>query len=152
MKKLDISGSMGVAVFLASKSLERFAEIEMKNRLGLTPSQWKTILALNLNNGLTQKDLAERLFMDGSTLVPIIDKMERNGLVQRRSDPNDRRNNRIFLTKKSESVADFIIDIIENIKKIALKGVSQDEIKSTRIILNKITENSDKAVAKVKSK
>ncbi|TLX82131.1 MAG: MarR family transcriptional regulator, partial [Thaumarchaeota archaeon] len=90
MRKLDLSDSLGMLVFLTSKSLERLAEAEMKKRLGLTSSQWKIIMALNLSDGLSQKELAEKIYVDGSTLVPIIDKMELDGLVERRQDPNDR--------------------------------------------------------------
>ena len=53
MRKLDVANSLGMQVILTSKSLERLAEVEMKNRLSLTGSQWKIILALNLSDGLS---------------------------------------------------------------------------------------------------
>ena len=68
MRKLDISDSLSMQVFLTSKSLERLAEAEMKTKLGLTGSNWKIILALNLNDGLSQKELAEKIYVDGSNL------------------------------------------------------------------------------------
>src|SRR5713226_1574481 len=143
MPKLDLSDSLGMLVFLTSKSLERLVEAEMKKRLGLTGSKWKIILALNLSDDLSQKELAEKIYVDGSTLVPIIDKMERDGLVQRKQDPNDRRNNRIFLTKKSESIVNSIIEIILELRKIIYKGLSQEELESTKKILKKIFESAD---------
>jgi len=150
MRKLDVTNSLGMQVILTSKSLERLAEVEMKNRLSLTGSQWKIILALNLSDGLSQKELAEKIYVDGSTLVPIMDKMEREELVERRPDPKDRRNNRIFLTKKSESVVDSIIEIILQVRKLAYKGLSQEELESARAILKKIMDNADSVTNKVK--
>jgi len=150
MRILDVANSLGMQVILTSKSLERLAEVEMKNRLSLTGSQWKIILALNLSDGLSQKELAEKIYVDGSTLVPIMDKMEREELVERRPDPKDRRNNRIFLTKKSESVVDSIIEIILQVRKLAYKGLSQEELESARAILKKIMDNADSVTNKVK--
>ena len=143
MRKLDLSDSLGMLVFLTSKSLERLAEAEMKKRLGFTSSQWKIIMALNLSDGLSQKELAEKIYVDGSTLVPIIDKMELDGLVERRQDPNDRRNNRIFLTKKSGSVVDSIIEIILELRKIIYNELSQEELESAKKTMKKIIDNAD---------
>ncbi|MEO9277897.1 MAG: MarR family transcriptional regulator [Nitrososphaera sp.] len=146
MQKLDLNESLGMALILATKSLERLADAKMKTELGLTSSQWKIILALNFIEGQTQKEIAEKIYSDSSTLVPIIDKMVQNGLVERRVDPNDRRNNRIYLTKKAGNVVDAIVDIVINMRKIAYKGITNDELKLVRTILDKITANSENAI------
>ena len=146
MRKLDVENSPGTLIFLASKAMERLAEIEMKKRLGLTSSQWKVIMALSLSEGLSQKELAEKIYVDGSTLVPVIDKMEQNSLVERRPDPKDRRNNRIFLTKKSEATVDSITDVALELRKIIYKGLSQEKLESVNAVLRTIINNSSKAI------
>jgi len=151
MRKLDLNDSIGMLIFLASKSQERLAELEMKKQLGLTPAHWKVILALNILDGLTQKDLADRIYVDGSTLVPVIDKMEQNGLVERRADAKDRRINRIFLTKKSESTVDSIILIVLQLRKMMYKGISEGEINSAKKILATMIKNSDTIIRELKS-
>jgi MarR family transcriptional regulator for hemolysin len=138
-------------IALASKSQERLADLEMRKQLGLTPAHWRVILALNISDGLTQKELADKIYVDGSTLVPVIDKMEQNGLVERRADPNDRRMNRIFLTKKSESTVDSIILIVLQLRKMIYRGISGDEINSTRKILATMIKNSDTIINELKS-
>ena len=150
MRKLDLSESVGTLIALAAKSQERLAEIEMRKQLGLTPAQWKVILVLNIMDGLTQKEIAEKINIDGSTLVPVIDKMEQAGLVERRADPKDRRNNRIYLTKKSESTVDSIIAIILQLRKIIYHGISEDEINATRNVLKLLIKNSDGASSQIK--
>lgn len=148
MRKLDIKESIGTLILLASKTIERAAEYEIKNKLGLTSSQWKVILALNLFDGLSQRELADKIYVDSSTLVPIIDKMETIGLIERRSDPKDRRHNRLFLTKKSESTVDSIIKIIIQLRKDLYKGISHDDQESMRLHLKRIIENANKMLPK----
>ncbi|WP_101478024.1 MarR family winged helix-turn-helix transcriptional regulator [Candidatus Nitrosotalea bavarica] len=151
MRKLDLNDSIGMLIALASKSQERLADLEMRKQLGLTPAHWRVILALNISDGLTQKELADKIYVDGSTLVPVIDKMEQNGLVERRADPNDRRMNRIFLTKKSESTVDSITLIVLQLRKMIYRGISGDEINSTRKILATMIKNSDTIINELKS-
>jgi MarR family transcriptional regulator, transcriptional regulator for hemolysin len=151
MRKLDITNSLAMSIFLAAKSQERLAELEMKKQLGLTPSQWKIILALNISDGLTQKELADKIYVDGSTLVPILDKMEQNGLIERKADSKDRRINRIFLTSKSESTVDSIILIVLQLRKMIYRGLSENEINSARKILDVMTKNSDELISAFKT-
>ncbi len=150
MRKLDLSESVGTLIALAAKSQERLAEMEMKKQLGLTPAQWKIILVLNLMDGLTQKEIAEKINIDGSTLVPVIDRMEQSGLVERRADSKDRRNNRIYLTKKSESTVDSIIQTIFQLRKIIYRGVSENEINTIQNVLKILIKNSDDAASQMK--
>jgi len=151
MRKLDLKDSIGTLIFVTSKAMERAAEYEMKKKLGLTSSRWKIILALNLFSGISQKELAEKIYIDASTIVPIIDKMERGRLVERKPDPKDRRNNRIFLTKKSESIVDPIIEIIIELRKKIYKGISQGEQELLRTMLKKIIDNADNVAKKTKN-
>ncbi len=144
MRKLDIKDSIGTMIILTSKSLERAAESEIKKKLGLTSSHWKIILALNLFDGLSQKELADKIYVDGSTLVPVIDTMEKKGLIERRPDQKDRRHNRLFLTKKSTSTVDSIIEIIIQLRKNLYKGISHSDQESMRPHLQKIMDNANK--------
>ncbi|HYL65586.1 MAG TPA: MarR family transcriptional regulator [Nitrosopumilaceae archaeon] len=148
MKKIDFENSLGLAIKNASKSLERTLDVELRGQYGLSGGQWKVILVLSIQNGISQKDLAERIFVDSTTLVPIIDGMEKKGLVERRTDPKDRRNNNIFLTTKSESLVDPIIEIILHMRKIFFKNISENDLEFTRNILKKITINADSYITK----
>jgi len=152
MKKIDFENSLGLAIKNASKSLERAVDAELRGQYGLSGGQWKVILSLSIKNGLSQKDLAERIFVDSTTLVPIIDAMEKKGLVERRTDPKDRRNNNVFLTAKSESFVDSIIDIVLRMRKIFFKNISENDLEFTKNILKKITVNADSYFAKNEGK
>jgi len=152
MKKIDFENSLGMAIKNSSKILEKALDVEVRGLYGLSSSQWKVIIALSIQNGTSQRDLAERIFIDSTTLVPIIDSMEKKGLVERRTDPKDRRNNNIFLTAKSESLVDPIIECIFRLRKIVYKNIPEKDVEFARDILNKITENAESYIAKNEGK
>jgi MarR family transcriptional regulator for hemolysin len=152
MKKIDFENSVGMAIKNASKSLERAIDVELRGQFGLSSGQWKVIIALSIQNGLSQKDLAERIFLDGTTLVPIIDVMEQKGLVERKTDPKDRRNNNVFLTAKSESLVDPIMEIFFRMRKIVFKNISESDLELTTNTLKKITANAEPYITKMEVK
>lgn len=66
--------------------------------LGVTYTQWITIVALWEEDGLTVGVLGERLFLESNTLTPILKKLEALGYVERRRDPADERQVIVTLT------------------------------------------------------
>ena len=143
LKKLDYENSIGLIARNASKSIEKALDAEISSEYGISGGQWRVIGALAVKTGLTQKEIADMVSLDSSTLVPIIDKLEQGGFVIRKQDLEDRRNNRIFLTEKSESVIDSIVDAILNLRKFVYKGVSEGDMVISKKVLRKITENAE---------
>lgn len=66
--------------------------------LGLTYTQYITMLALWEDDGQSVKTLGNRLFLDSGTLTPLLKKLEAQGLVRRVRSTQDERNVSIFLT------------------------------------------------------
>jgi MarR family transcriptional regulator for hemolysin len=92
-------------------------------------------------NGLTQKAIADRLGLEGPTLIPIIDKMEQEGLLVRKVDPDDRRNNRVYRTEKADELWDKMIECALRIREVSLRGIHEQDINIMRKVLEKISEN-----------
>ncbi len=65
--------------------------------LGVSPGRFGVLVLVNGNPGITQSRLAEAVGLDRSTLVPVLDGLERSGLVERRRGV-DRRTNGLWLT------------------------------------------------------
>lgn len=59
--------------------------------LGLTYTQYITLLALWERDGVSVTELGERLFLDSGTLTPLLKKLEAQGLVVRERDAGDER-------------------------------------------------------------
>ncbi|MBN1774972.1 MAG: MarR family transcriptional regulator [Clostridiales bacterium] len=79
--------------------------------LGLTYTQYIALLALWERDGVSVKDLGERLFLDSGTLTPLLKKMEAEGLLNRKRDTKDERNVRIFLTDAGRALKERAAEI-----------------------------------------
>lgn len=144
IEKLDYKNSIGLILRTADKTLERAIDAEFREKFGMTGSHWKVIMVLAIHEGISQKTLADFISIEGPTLVPIIDKMERDEYLIRKNDPKDRRSNNIFLTKKSIDLVEAIVDTIIGFRSMLTAGISKEEINVTRKVLLQMTQNSDK--------
>ena len=66
--------------------------------IGLTRAQWLVLTRLYRRPGASQTELADMLEIDRASAGRMIDRMQKNGWVERRADSDDRRINRLFLT------------------------------------------------------
>jgi DNA-binding MarR family transcriptional regulator len=71
-------------------------------KLGLTYTQYITIVALWEQDDQTVGSLGEKLFLESNTLTPILKKLEAMGYVERQRDPADERQVRISVTKRGK--------------------------------------------------
>jgi MarR family transcriptional regulator for hemolysin len=72
--------------------------------LGLTRGQWLVLTRLYRRPGSSQTELSEMLEIDRASAGRMIDRMEKNGWVERRADAGDRRINRLHLTSDARQV------------------------------------------------
>jgi len=141
MTKYDFENSIGFVVNNTAKSFQRSFDIELRRNVGVTLSQWRVVGALVLQSGLTQKEIADKMGIEGATLVPVIDKMEKDGLLKRKPDSTDRRVNRIYLTSKDDSLWESMTECALKIRKSSTKNISESDIQITLDTLRKISKN-----------
>ena len=72
--------------------------------LGLTRGQWLVLTRLYRRPGSSQTELSDMLEIDRASAGRMIDRMEKNGWVERRADAGDRRINRLHLTSDARQV------------------------------------------------
>jgi len=72
---------------------------------GVTAPQSFVIFDVMDHEGTSVKDIATRIELDSSAITGLIDRLEKETLVERKDDPNDRRGTRIFLTDKGRDLA-----------------------------------------------
>ena len=140
-RKYNFVNSIGYIVNRTAKAYVKALDSQLKDKVGVTAGQWKVLVMLVDQNGLTQKEIADRLGLDGATLIPIIDKMEKDKLVVRKVDPADRRNNRIYRTERADAQWDKMIQCVSSIKEISLKDIPDQNIKITKDVLENIWQN-----------
>jgi MarR family transcriptional regulator, transcriptional regulator for hemolysin len=110
-------------------------------QLGMSLSQCKVLIFLSRNEGTTQAKLAELSDTDPMTLVRILDRMERDGWIERRPDPADRRAYRLHLKPASEPVLAEILRVGEKVRNEALVGISADEREQMMSLLERVHGN-----------
>lgn len=146
MKTLDLKESIGLLLKTSAKTWEKAADIELRERFGLVGAEWKIIVALSIKEGITQKRIADMVFVEAPTLVPVIDRMEKEEYITRQADPKDRRNNLIFMTKKSKDMVDSIIDCILEIRNMGLSKISKKDMDITKKVLSQIANNTEEFI------
>ena len=96
---------------------------------GLTDATWTPLIHLRAwGDGVTQKELAERVGLDGSSLVRLLDILEGHGWVERRADPSDRRSKRIFLTTCGNAAVDRIRATMLEAELAMLQDLDDSEV------------------------
>src|SRR5690349_3981519 len=142
MIKYDYQNSIGFIINRIGKSLIYVIDQELRKRFGMTFGQWKVLIILaNGDSGLTQKDIADKLVLEGPTLIPIIDKLEKDELVIRKNDPKDRRINRIYLTSKANDLLNDTIKCVAQIKQICIANIAENDVLITKVTLEKMWKN-----------
>ena len=133
--------NIGRKIVLTSRNIQHVFDLELIDKAGITMAQWKVINTLTTQNGITQREIADYVGLDTSSLIPLIDRLEAKALVERRQDASDRRINRVYLTKKAEALLDSMHSCIVSLKKIVTKGISEDQLEITQQVLERINEN-----------
>lgn len=142
MIKYDYQHSIGFIINRIGRSLINVIDHELRRKFNITFGQWKVLIIIaNSHQGLTQKDIADKLVLEGPTLIPILDKLEKDGFVVRKTDTKDRRINRIYLTQRADGFLNDTIECVTQIKKVCLNDLSENEISITKNTLEKMWYN-----------
>jgi DNA-binding MarR family transcriptional regulator len=109
--------------------------------ISLTLAQCGVLIRLENNEGVSQARLAELADVEPMTMVRIIDRMERDGLLERRPDPEDRRARRVYLAGKAKPVLDEIWRLVELTQAESFAGVGPQEREDFVGVLRRIHDN-----------
>lgn len=94
--------------------------------LGISPGRVGVLVLVNGNPGITQSRLAEAVGLDRSTLVPVLDDLERRGFVERRRG-KDRRTNGLSLTLSGKRLLGRVRRRIETHERRMVSGITEKE-------------------------
>jgi MarR family transcriptional regulator for hemolysin len=100
---------------------------ERARELALTLPQCKVLVRLEKNEGVSQVRLAELAEVDAMTMVRILDRMEADGLLERRPDPADRRARSLYLTPKAKPLLEEIWQLSEATRAEMFAGFGRSE-------------------------
>jgi DNA-binding MarR family transcriptional regulator len=109
--------------------------------LNLTPPQVGFLRLVGSEAGLSQQAIAGRLGMAPSRLVPLIDDMEARGLVERRRDPQDRRNHALYLTEKADRLMGQLNGVAVAHEEAICAGLDPKERQQLAALLQRVAAN-----------
>ena len=104
--------------------------------MGLTFTQYITMIVLWEEKTVTVKELGKRLYLDSGTLTPLLKKMEAKGLLTRKRSFEDERNLIVTVTEEGERLKEMADGVPEKI--LACSEISLEEAVTLRALLLKI--------------
>jgi len=135
---------MDSAAYLASQMAKGFARSLQQRAatLGFSPGQFPILLELWSEDGLTQKQLLERIDIEQATMANTLSRMERDGLVERRPHPSDKRAQLVFLTNKAAAMQAEAIEAAMAADTDLLKDFRQFERELLLEYIRRVLENA----------
>jgi len=149
---LDLKKQLIMQLVESSRLLRNYIDHRAKAR-GTTRAQWIVLFRLREQEGLSQVDLADVLELQPISLVRLLDRLVEHGLLERRSDPRDRRANRLFLTASGRQLADDLdslrdaiaTDVLQEMPTAAL----ETSLKTLREVKDRIKTLAEPAAGNV---
>ena len=129
--------------------LARLADQLLSDELaphGLTVQEFRILGQLMGEEGISQKDLAERLSVRSATLSPVLEALHDRGVITRRASPDDARVKLIALDPDKTSFGAAVTPLAA-LEKRTMAGLSRDDRKILQGLLAKLTSNIDAAMS-----
>jgi DNA-binding MarR family transcriptional regulator len=109
---------------------------------GVTRAQWKVLFKVSRRPGLRQHELADLLEVEPITLSRIVDRLQESGLIERQSDPTDRRAWLLHVTEEAGPLVAKLKRLADEMIAEAFAGIDDKDIEITRQVLARVRENA----------
>jgi MarR family transcriptional regulator, organic hydroperoxide resistance regulator len=131
------------ALAVTAEMKEEFAAAGLE---GVRPAYLGVLMSLWNEDGLNVAELGRRAGVEPSTMTGLLDRMERDRLVARRADPEDRRAQRISLTEEGKKVRDPALDVVDKTLNRVLAGVTDQDLVRVKEVLRRVLANTERVV------
>jgi MarR family transcriptional regulator for hemolysin len=118
--------SAGYMTNWAARLFARAIDQRLKE-IGVSSGQLPVFFALADGRSLTQKELARVASIEQPTMAATLARMERDGLIERRADPADRRSSLVSLSAEAREKALLVMTAVRETNAVALDPLSEDE-------------------------
>jgi DNA-binding MarR family transcriptional regulator len=112
---------------------------------GVSLSQFEVVAHVYFGGGITQSELAQRLLVTKGNVCGLIDRLEAAGVVVRRSDPADRRANRLLLTPHGVALLADTLPTHLSIIEEMLGGLKGSELRTLQEHLQRLADRAEAA-------
>lgn len=134
---------------MIARALDSISNIEFK-AFDLTKGQYLYLVRICENPGMIQEKLAEMIKVDRTTAARAIMKLEMNGFIEKKDDPDNLKIKKLFPTEKGRNVYPFIKRENDHSNQVALSGFSEAEKDAVYSLLQRVRKNVEKDWESVK--
>lgn len=99
------------------------------------------LMLVSRKEGCAQNELARRLFVTPATLTVMLNRMEKAGLVVRKTAPLDQRSQLVYATKKGRDIGEKTYALMEKAMRRAYEGITEEELEAYKRVLEKVRKN-----------
>ena len=130
--------------FITNKVSKKISDVfnEKLSDYDVTRVQWIALYFLGRYEYINQSELAEKMDIKKSTMVRLIDRMEKEGYVRREKDIKDRRITYICLTELGKNSREELLPFGEEFSNLIIRDISDEDMKIFKKVLNKLFENA----------
>ncbi|MEJ2149847.1 MAG: MarR family winged helix-turn-helix transcriptional regulator [Chloroflexota bacterium] len=137
----DLLPFMGFLIAKAAQTIVETVDESMAS-FGISSRHYGVMLMLSRHDGLPQVAVGEKLRIDRTTMVKLVDDLEKQDLVERRRDPHDRRAYALSLSEKGREMLPEISRRAVEVERASLASLKQDEIRQLFRILLKLVKGT----------
>jgi DNA-binding MarR family transcriptional regulator len=132
--------SLGSVLGDVARLMRRSFDVRARS-IGVTRPQWQVLVVLRDNEGVKQGQLADLLEVEPITVCRMVDRLQESELVERRSNPADRRSWRLFLTDKAQALLRDLRPLADEMLEQALDGIAEADRAELISTLDRIRRN-----------
>ncbi|MGI8480473.1 MAG: MarR family winged helix-turn-helix transcriptional regulator [Chthoniobacterales bacterium] len=112
--------------------------------LGLSQGKWRTLIHLSqAGNKLTQKEIADRMGIEEPTLAGLLNRLQKDGWIERRESSDDRRCKIVHLQRRSKTVLAEIFDTAHDLRHELLKDIPKSDLQACMRALRHIRRKAE---------
>ena len=98
------------------------------SEIGIHPKQIPLLCQLEKKEGMSPKEISENLHISAATVAVSMKRLEKTGVIERRSDQEDQRRIRIYLTERGRELIEKVRTCVEQNEKMIFQGFSESEM------------------------
>jgi len=108
---------------------------------GVTQGQWRYLRELWEQDGISQRELSERVGRQGPTTVSAMKSLARSGYVRIVKNKHDHRKTQVYLTKRGRDLKAVLVPVIREVEALALQDISAEELDTFVITMMRMKAN-----------
>jgi MarR family transcriptional regulator, transcriptional regulator for hemolysin len=135
----DARVTIGFLLHDVSRQMRHTFDLKARD-LGVTRQQWRALIYLSRNDGLTQTELADALEVERISVGRMVDRLVDSGLLERRADPTDRRVWRLHLLPAAYEIVNKLTAIGSALEAEALEDIPVEKRQELIVVLERMRE------------